>query len=408
METRPVRVLFLHNNYPAQFGQFGQYLAMEGCDVTFMTQRKGATAENIDVVVYRDREQKPEHKVGHPFLANAGSAVVTGTSALEVALHLRHEKGYRPDVIMAHSGWGPGLFMKDAWPEAAYVGYFEWFYKGDADDVTYLRGPDRPPLENARERVRNIPILTDLTSCDLGIVPTRYQRDQFPDLFHGKLHVLHDGIDTQYFEPMDPGRIELAGRTFTVDDEIVTYVARGMEPYRGFPEFMAALAEVQKRRPNLQAIVVGEDRAAYGRPPASGKTYKEEALQSLDLDLERITFTGLLARSAYRDVLRLSSVHVYLTVPFVLSWSMMEAMSTGCLLLGSDTAPVREVLAHGKNGYLTDMRSAARLADDLEYLLATGEEHGDLRRSARQTILDRYAARDLYPAKKALIAGLMR
>ncbi len=402
-----MRILFLHNNFPAQFGAIGQYLSRDGWDVTFMTQRTGAKADGINAVVYRDRDVKEEHKIRHPFLASTGKAVVTGTSALEVAQHLTHEKGYTPDIIVAHSGWGPGLFMKDVWPDAAYVGYFEWYYRGEADDIVFMNGPGRPAMEGARERIRNSPIVADLITCDLGIVPTRYQASQFPDLFSSKLRVMHDGIDTGFYAPGDPGPVQFDDQTFHKGDEIVTYVARGMEPYRGFPEFMQALATVQKRRPNLRAIIVGEDRTAYGKPLKSGKTYKEAALEDLDLDMSRITFTGLVPRPTYKKVLQISSVHIYFTVPFVLSWSMMEAMSTGCLILGSDTAPVREVMTNGQNGMLTDFKDADRVADDLEHALSMRAEYDELRNAARQTIVDRYAARDLYPAKKALFSSLV-
>ena len=402
-----MHILFLHNNFPAQFGAVGQYLAREGWRVSFLTQRKGAQAEGLDVVVYRDREKPAEHKGGHPFLGSTDKAVVTGTSALEVAMHLKEKKGYRPDVVVAHSGWGPGMFMKEAWPDAAYVGYFEWYYRGEADDVVFMNGPNRPAMEGAREAMRNSPINTDLVACDIGLVPTKYQASQFPDLFQPKLRVMHDGIDTGFYAPGDPGEVTLGDQTFRKGDEIVTYVARGMEPYRGFPEFMDALAAVQKRRPNMRAIIVGEDRAAYGKKLKSGKTYKEDCLERLDLDESRIVFTGLLSRPDYRKVLQLSSVHIYFTVPFVLSWSSMEAMSAGCLILGSDTKPVREVMAHRESAWLTDYRNPERVADDLEYLLATREEHDALRRGARQVIVDRYAAKDLYPAKKALFAELV-
>lgn len=403
-----MHILFLHNNFPAQFGSIGQYLSRAGWEVSFLTQRKGAKADGLDVIVYRDRDQKPEHKVGHPYLGGTGKAVVTGSSAMEVALHLKHSKGLNPDIVVAHSGWGPGMFMKEVWPDAAYVGYFEWYYQGEADDIVFLNGPGRPAAESARERMRNAPILTDLVACDLGLVPTRYQASQFPALFRPKLQVLHDGIDTVAFAPSDIGEVTIGDQTYTQDDEIVTYVARGMEPYRGFPEFMAALAVVQQRRPELRAIVVGEDRTAYGRTLPSGKTYKEEALETLDLDLSRVHFTGLLPRAQYREVLRLSSVHTYFTVPFVLSWSMMEAMSTGCLILGSDTAPVREVIQHQENGWLTDFRDIDRVAEDLEYLLATRREHDALRNAARATIVNGYAAQDIYPAKKVMFSNLVR
>ena len=403
-----MKILFLHNNFPAQFGHIGNYLAREGWDVRYLTQRKGATSDLINITVYRDRDQPEEHKIGHPGLQSTGKAVITGASALEVGLHLREKEGYIPDVMVAHSGWGPGLFLKDVWPEAKMVGYFEWYYKGEADDIVFMRGPGRPAGEKARERMRNASIALELIECDAGLVPTAYQASQIPELFHHKIRIMHDGVDTDMYAPGDPGEVKFGDETFRKGDEILTYVARGMEPYRGFPEFMNALEVLQKRRPNLRTIIVGEDRTAYGKPLKSGKTFKEDALERLDLDLSRITFTGLLPRPEYKKVLLLSSLHVYFTVPFVLSWSMMERLSAGCLLLGSDTAPVRELIEDGKNGYLTDYRDRDRLVEDMNRLLETRDEHEHVRKAARETITDSYAAKDLYPAKKAFFADVAK
>ena len=400
-----MKVLFLHNNFPAQFGALGRYLAREGWDVTFMTQREGAKADGIDTVVYRDREM-PSGTKPHPLTNAITKAVVTGASAVEVADVLRAKRGYRPDVIMAHSGWGPGMALKDVWPDAPYAGYYEWYYRGDAGDIAFVSGGEDSPLRRARERFRNMPILTDLVACDAGMVPTRYQASTFPALFAPKLTVMHDGIDTETYAPGDPGPVTLGDHTFRKGEETVTYVARGMEPYRGFPAFMAALAEVQKRRPEMRAIIVGEDRVAYGKSHPSGDSFKTVALRELDLDESRIVFTGLLPRADYLKVLQVSALHTYLTVPFVLSWSSMEAMSAGCLMLASDVAPVREVMTHGENAVLTDHRDGAALADAMEDTLARRASLAPLREAARRTITGAYAARDVYPAKKLWLAAL--
>ena len=400
-----MKILFLHNNFPAQFGALGQYLAREGWEVTFMTQREGASAEGIDTVVYRDREA-PAGTKPHPLTNAITKAVVTGASAVEVAEVLRAKRDYRPDVVMAHSGWGPGMALKDVWPDAAYAGYYEWYYRGAAEDIAYLGGEESTALRRARERFRNMPILTDLTACDAGLVPTRYQASTFPALFRRKLTVMHDGIDTDTYAPGDPGPVELGGHTFRRGEETLTYVARGMEPYRGFPAFMAALAEVQKRRPEMRAIIVGEDRVAYGKAHPSGRSYKTVALEELDIDQSRVVFTGLLPRRDYLRVLQVSAVHTYLTVPFVLSWSSMEAMSASCLMLASDVAPVREMMRDGENALLVDHRDPRALANRMEEALARREELTPLRRAARERITSAYAARDVYPAKKIWLAGL--
>src|SRR5690606_21635580 len=200
----------------------------------------------------------------------------------------------------------------------------------------------------------------------------------------------------------------LPGMDLSGARELVTYAARGMEPYRGFPQFMEALSLLQKRRPGLHAVIMGADRVAYGRQPKGGTTWKQKALEEYDLDLARIHFPGLLPRNAYRDVLRASGVHVYLTVPFVLSWSMLEAMSTGCLLVASDTDPVREVVEDGRNGLLVDFFDVQSIAERIGDALDRQDALRGMRDAARQTILDHYAATDLYERKRALFEWVAR
>jgi glycosyltransferase involved in cell wall biosynthesis len=204
---------------------------------------------------------------------------------------------------------------------------------------------------------------------------------------------------------MPGAKLKLEGLDLSGADEIVTYVARGMEPYRGFPEFMAAVEIVMKRRPAAHVVVVGEDRVAYGKKLGEGDSFKKRALESGQYDMKRLHFTGLLPRPAYLKVLQASSVHVYLTVPFVLSWSMMEAMSTGCLVVGSDTEPVRELIEDGVNGRLAPFREPEQIADVVCDVLERRDAHAPMRKAARDTILKTYAARDIYPKKEALFRG---
>jgi glycosyltransferase involved in cell wall biosynthesis len=211
--------------------------------------------------------------------------------------------------------------------------------------------------------------------------------------------VLHDGIDVEFFRPNPDAKLVLpsVGLDLSDADEIITYVARGMEPYRGFPQFMQAIALIQQRRPNCHTVVVGEDRVCYGSQRTDGKTYKQVMLEQLPLDLSRLHFTGSLPYSQYLQVIQASSVHVYLTYPFVLSWSMLEAMSTGCLVLASDTAPVTEVIQDGKNGLLVDFFSPEAIADRIEEVLDRGDRFASIRANARETILQRYNLAQLLP-----------
>ena len=311
------------------------------------------------------------------------------------------EGGYSPDLIVAHSGWGPGLYVRDIWPDARYLGYFEWYYRPKGSDVGYFDPATRD--DEHRIRTRNAAILLDLAACNWGLVPTHYQASQFPQLLRRKLTVQHDGVDTEYLSPEPGRRLKLPDLDLSHVDELVTYVARGMEPYRGFPQAMTAFAEVQRRRPGAHIVVVGEDRVAYGRPLADGDTYRKKMLRELDFDRDRLHFTGRLPRNSYREVLRASSLHVYLSVPFVLSWSMIEAMSAGCLLVASDTEPVREVVRDGDTGLLVDFFDTGALADRICDALDRPGAYSHLREAARRTAVEHYIVSNLVPQRARLL-----
>ena len=396
-----VRVMFLHNNFPAQFGSIARYLSQRGHEVIFGTRWKGAPPDWIRMVRY-----EPSRKVGprqHPYLAFVESAVLNGQAFARVGWKMKDE-GYSPDLVVAHSGWGPGLYVRDIWPEAKYLGYFEWFYRSKGSDAGFL-APTTPDDEH-RLRTRNAVILLDLAACHWGLVPTAYQASQFPELLRRKLAVQHDGVDTDYFAPQPGRRLNLPGLDLSHIEEIVTYVARGMEPYRGFPQAMAAFAEVQRRRPRAHVVVVGEDRVAYGHRLPDGDTYRQKMLRELDFDRGRLHFTGRLPRRHYREVLLASSAHVYLTVPFVLSWSMIEAMSAGCLLIASDTEPVHELVRDGDNGLLVGFFETGALADRICEALDRPGDFAHVRDGARRTAVESYAAATLLPQRARLFESV--
>ncbi len=399
-----MRILFLHDNFPAQFGAFGQHLAKSGWDVLFGTQRKGAKLPGVNTFTYEPHRAVTE-KI-HPYAAGYERAVLTGQAVARACLSLK-KNGYAPDIIMAHSGWGPGMFVKDIWPDAKYVGYFEWFYRGDAPDVAFLEGEPMEINAQLRARARNAALLADLAACDAGICPTGFQKAQFPACFHDKLTVRHDGIDTDYYAPAPGAQLELPGVDLSGAKELVTYVARGMEPYRGFPEFMKALEPILKDRPSAHAVIVGEDRVAYGRKLPEGDSYKKRTLRECDLDWGRVHFTGLLPRNQYRAVLQASTVHSYLTIPFVLSWSMMEAMSAGCAIVASDVAPVRELSDQATGALRLTPLKADEIARSIVDLLRSPETRRRQGQVARAVIENHYAAKALYEEKIAFLTSLL-
>jgi glycosyltransferase involved in cell wall biosynthesis len=402
-----MRILFVHVNFPAQFRHLAASLGRNpGNEVVFLTQEDRPDWEIPGV---RKAVYAPDMNTADPMgglMGNSGSASRNAGAAMRAAVRLRSE-GFVPDVICGHSGWGPTMLLQDVFPEAAFVGYFEWFYGSDSADMRF--SGQKPTLKSRTSvRVNNLPIINDLLSCDLGICPTRWQLEQFPVELRSKMSVVHDGVDTGYFSPDPAARMTLPVLDLSDATEIVTYATRGMEPYRGFPQFLEAAVEVVRRRPQCHVVIGGEDRTCYGAPPEPGKTWKQVLLERLQPDPERIHFVGALPYGQYRTLLRASSVHVYLTRPFVLSWSFLEAMSCGCLLVASDTEPVREVAIDGYNTLLTDFHSSTAIAERIVEALENRDRLKAVREQARQTIIDNYDLQKLLPRRLALLGEAVR
>ncbi|MFM7363916.1 MAG: glycosyltransferase family 4 protein [Cuspidothrix sp.] len=397
ISKKPKRILFLHPNFPAQFRHLATTLAKnDNYQVVFGTNRQEGNIPGVFKAIYQpSREAAPQT---HHYIRNLENAVITGQAVYRICEKLKAE-GFIPDIVYAHSGWGPSLFIKEVFPKAELLCFFEWFYHAKGSDADFDPSEPLNVDDQCRIRVKNSPILFDLYNCDRGLSPTNWQRQQFPKEYHHKITICHDGIDTKFFQPQANAKLILARINLDLShiQEIVTYVGRGMEPYRGFPQFMEAVALIQQQRPNCHIVVVGEDRVAYGKNLPNGQTYRQLMLEKLDLDLSRLHFTGRLPYDEYLQVLQASSAHIYLTRPFVLSWSMLEAMSTGCLLIASDTAPVLEVIKNGKNGLLVDFFSPQKIADKVNEALDNSQDMISIRKAARKTIISNYDLDILLP-----------
>ncbi|WP_369799012.1 glycosyltransferase [Caenimonas sp. SL110] len=318
-------------------------------------------------------------------------------------------QGFEPDVVVIHPGWGEALFARDVFPHARLITYAEYYYGGEGGDTAFDPEFSRPtPASAQRIRIKNTHLLHALDACDAALAPTRFQKGRHPAWAQDKIHVIHEGIDTERFKPDANASVQLksAGLTLRPGDEVVTFVVRQLEPYRGYHIFMRALPLLQKLRPNARVVLVGGDGASYGSAPPAGKTWKDIFLAEVasQLDMSRIHFVGRVPHTALTQLMQVSAAHVYLTYPFVLSWSMLEAMSIGCLIVGSDTAPVREVVEHGRNGLLTDFFDHQALAHCVADALERRDELAPLRAAARQTIVDGYdLRRHCLPAQLALL-----
>lgn len=356
-------------------------------------------------------QMKPHREAGagvHRFSLGFEKAMINGQAFANASIKAR-SGGFNPDIVVAHSGWGSGTFAKSVWPACKLAAYVEWYYNWPPVDSTGMDEARTAEDGHARAVARNAPMLLDVTQADLLFCPSQFQAQQFPENIRQELVVLPDGVDTSLHAPQPGTHPPLpGGRRIPNGAEIVTYATRGMEPHRGFPQFMRAIATLQKSRPNLHAVIGGEDRVAYGAQLPKGESWKKRMLDELDLDLERIHFTGNLPRPEYLRLLQSSSLHVYLTVPFVLSWSLIEAMSVGCTLLASDTAPVREALRHGDTAELVDHSDQAALTAALDKLLDDPSRRAAYGQRARQAAIRQYDSTWIYPARAQFLQSMIR
>ena len=397
-----MKVLFIHQNFPAQYRAMAQALARDpGNRVGFVTRHRGPEQlPGVTKMLYEPAREP--NAATHGYVQPFEKAVLEGQAVFRVLQSLQ-ASGFTPDVVCAHTGWGVGMFVKDIYPDTPLLLYCEWFTHHRGGDLDFDPAYPCDINDVLRYRASNAAILIDLEACDGGVAPTEWQRSRFPDAYRPRIEVLHDGVDTDYFQPRPGAKLNLPGLDLSGAGEIVTYVARGMDAYRGFPQFIEMLAELLAHRPRCHAVIVAADRVAYGPPPPQGKSYKDWMLGKTPLDAARVHFAGTLPYGLYKQVLQASSAHVYLTRPFVLSWSLVEAMACGCLIVASDTAPVREAIADGVNGLLVDFFDTRAIARRVEQALQDGERLAPLRAAARRTALERFAWSRLLPRHLQLL-----
>ena len=409
-----MRILFVHQNFPGQYRHLAPALADPRTNEVIAIGEEASIRRLQDfpprVRLLGYTQPQGASQQTHHYLRSSEAAVRRGQSVARLALELRRH-GFVPDVICAHPAWGEALFLKDVFPAARMLLYLEFFYRGDGSDVGF--DPEFPSSfdDRCRVRVRNTTQLISLEAGDAGISPTQWQREQYPEVYRRHIKVIHDGIRSDLVCPGEvSGFVLPEGRgTLRSGDEVLTYVARNLKLYRGFHTFMRALPGVLAARPSVQVLIVGGDEVSYGRPLPGGGTYREHYLRELGsgIDRSRVHFLGKIPYARFLDVLRLSTAHVYLTYPFVLSWSLLEAMSCGCALIASNTAPVREVLQAGRNGLLVDFFSPDALAATIISVLADPVAMQPLRAKARRDIVDHFdlATRTL-PRLVTLVSSL--
>lgn len=365
-------ILFIHQNFPAQFRHISEWLgAHTEHEVIGLGDIKNIPKDyapkGVKVLGYATPNGAGDST--HHYIKGHEEDIRRGQQVVRAAQNLQ-KRGIHPDVIVVHSGWGEALFLKPIFPNAKHIHYCEFYYQADGSDIGF--DPEYPAsLDSPFQTLcRNNTQLLSLTQTDAAISPTQWQKSLYPTEFHNKIEVLHEGVNTQLMQPNPNATFSWKGTSYTKQDKVITYVARNLEPYRGFHSFMRSLPSIQARHPDATIFIVGGDDVSYGTRLKNGVNYREHYCAELGdrVNWQKVHFTGKLAYGQYRSVLQISSAHVYLTYPFVLSWSLVEAMAVGCTLITSDTTPLHEVIedhVHGLKVNFFDYEQIAQTVSDV-------------------------------------------
>lgn len=394
-----MKFLFIHQNFPAQFRHLAPELVRQGHDVRALLPSGRRVVEMPGVSQIYYALPKPIAAASHPLLNRVQAQAIRGHGCFRRALELK-EQGYEPDIIVAHPGWGEAMFLRDVWPNARQVVYGEFFYRAEGQDVGFDHELDQTtPEDRAKMRLNNTASLVSLEQAEVVISPTRWQASTFPGWAQDKITVLHDGIDTDRFVPDDRAQVafDVAGETVAYKKgmPLITFVSRSLEPYRGIHTFLRSLVPLLNTNPEVQVAIVGADDVSYGREREDGQSWKDHFVAEIRSQLtsaqwQRVRFHGRVPVDQYRQLLQCSMVHVYLTYPFVLSWSLLEAMSTGCAIVGSKTAPVEEVITDGVTGRLVDFFEPENVAETVLELLEDPQSRKEMGANARGLVVERF------------------
>jgi glycosyltransferase involved in cell wall biosynthesis len=406
-----LKILFVHQNFPGQFVHLAAALRARGHDIWVITDTGNKKQIGYHVCRYTAAPRNFDRKAAG-LIAGTHELVDRGEAVAKAAEVLRAQHNFVPDLIVGNPGWGETLFLKHVWPQAKMLVYAEFFYRPRGLDTDFDPEFQKPNLNSDLWVAnRQMPHLMAIAGADQAISPTHWQASTFPPEYRARISVIHDGIDTDRIKPADVASVRLpdSRKRLRRRDEVLTFVNRNLEPYRGYHIFMRALPEVMAARPDAQVVIVGSANVSYSRAPPAGKTWRDVFLDEVKdrLDMSRVHFVNRVPYDLFIDIMRVSRVHAYLTYPFVLSWSMLEAMAAGALIVGSRTQPVEEVIKDGVNGRLVDFFDVEAWSRTLIESLADPARFDPLRTAARQTICDHYDLQSkCLPQQIALVEGM--
>ena len=393
-----MKILFIHQNFPGQFKFLAPALSSQGHEVLALTL-SSTNINNKDIKVFKYEVSRGSSSNIHPWVADIESKTIRAEGCFRAAYKLKKD-GFNPDIVIAHSGWGESLFIKKVWPNTKLGIYCEFYYNNENDVGFDPEFPITDYADDCRIWLKNINNILHFDIADSGLSPTKWQASTFPKPFRDRITVIHDGIDTIRIQPNSSISLDVGSLTLSKSDEIITFVNRNLEPYRGYHTFMRSLPGLLKRRPNAHVFIVGGDKVSYGAAPPSPNSWKEIYIKEIrplmtDSDWSRVHFLGTLPYSKFIPLLQISTVHVYLTYPFILSWSLLEAMSAGCAIVASNTKPLLEAIKHEETGLLVDFFDAKELENNICRLLDNENLRDKLSQNARLYAIENYDVKNV-------------
>lgn len=407
-----MKILFIHNNFPGQFRHVAQHLLRAGKHelkaITVDTNRQPALLDTRSYTLPDARRLNPT-----PLALDFQSKVIRGECVARIAANLKSE-GFIPDLIVAHPGWGETLFIRAVYPDTKLLHYLEFFYHAEGHDVGF--DPAFPSAQDPlslefRIAAKNFNARLTLEDCDFALSPTQWQARTYPARQQEKIKVIHDGIDTQFCAPVPDVTMRFSsGAVLCKSDLVLTFVARNLEPYRGYHWFLDALPSLFDAHPNLHVVIVGGNGVSYGPPPKEGGSWREKFWQSVrdKVPAAQVHFVGKIPHTELIKLFSISTAHVYCTYPFVVSWSLLEAMSCGCPVVANRVPPVEEIVTHEATGLLFDTFTPGAMVAQIERLFKDRQFAEKIGMQARAHIVSKYDLKSVcIPQQLHWLGGLV-
>ena len=401
--SKKIEVLCMHQNFPGQYRSLAPELNKLGrYNIRSLSIKEEGAITGIPHYSYNvtNGSNPGTHSLAQEFETKMIRAEAAALKCIEFK-----KAGYTPDIILGHPGWGETLLVKDVWPNVKLLTFFEFYYNSSNSDIDFdntldedLTPPGGFPLVS-KLTARNHTGLMALSQSDAIVSPTKFQASTAPLIFRDKINIIHDGVDTGLLKKSDTAFIEVTKDgdpdnkiRLTQKDKVLTFVNRNLEPYRGYHILMRALPEILDKHPDTNVLIVGGDGTSYGAAAPKGTTHKDIYYNKVKESLKgsNVRFVGRVPYNTLISMLSITTAHIYLTYPFVLSWSMLEAMSLESLIIGSKTGPVEELIENNKNGLLIDFLDHKQLAKTAIEVLDSPNDYNELRKNARNTIVENY------------------